>query len=310
MTHPRIVLHIGLPKTGTTSLQNNLFVPHDAWSFIGKPLVHTNQRMRRFIRPIVEQDPAAYERGLEDYRSQVIEPCLREAGQLLLVSEEEFSTGTVRTRVDRFTIARRLHGIFPDARVLLTIRNQLDVLPSIYGQLLNMGFMGRQSFSTWIAAELGKEGNQSRLHLFDYAELIVLYQSLFGAEQLKVMLFEDLRADNDRFISEMCRFMQVDVEPALARYQENQGRNTNPRITRRHARWRLLTQALPFVPWEGILIKSRLRPRFSRFLERGKPIETEFTAEQRASLIDFYRPKNRRAAELLGVDLGAHGYPV
>ncbi len=310
MSQPRIVLHIGLPKTGTTSLQLNLFVPHSAWSFVGKPLVHSNAEMKRLLRPIVEHDPSRWERELDLYRREQVAPLLARSGDLLLISEEEFSTGTARTRVDRETIARRLHQLFPQARVLLTIRNQLDVLPSIYGQLVNMGILPAQlPFRRWVENECNQEGRSSRLYLFDYAELISLYRELFSADNLQVLLFEELRRDAVGYLESMCRFIGVDPAPAVATYQQHHRRNVNARITQRHARWRRFTQALSFVPWDGLLIKAGVRPAFARFLERGKPLDTALSAEQTRFLSDFYAPSNRTTAELLGVDLKGYGYP-
>jgi hypothetical protein len=310
MSQPRIVLHIGLPKTGTTSLQLNLFVPHRAWSFVGKPLVHSNAEMKRLLRPIVEFDAERWEREFAGYRRELVAPLLARCGDLLLISEEEFSTGTARTRVDRETIARRLQQVFPQARVLLTIRNQLDVLPSVYGQLVNMGILpARLSFRSWVDTECSREGRKSRLYLFDYAELITLYRELFSSENLRVLLFEELRRDATLYVEDMCRFIGVDPAPAVATFQENHRRNVNARITQRHARWRSFTQAVGFIPWDGILIKAGVRPAFARFLERGKPLDTTLSGEQKEFLARFYAPSNRATADLLGVDLAAYGYP-
>ncbi len=311
MAHPRVVLHIGLPKTGTTSLQSDLFLPHDAWHFVGKPLLFTNAAMHRTVRPIVELDDESYEAGLDTFRRELIEPLLRTPRDRVVISEEEFSTGTVRTRVDRRVIAGRLHGLFPEARVIVTVRNQLDVIPSVYGQLINMGVLVGQSFGDWLDSERAKSrGAAGRLYLFDYAALVELYDQLFGAANVKVLLFEELRADVDSYLTQLSAFIGVDPAAVIATYQAGSGRNRNPAVTRRHARWRRFTNSLPFIPWEAIMIGLGVRRSFYRFLEAGAALDTAYTEEQRRYIEDYYRAGNRALGERLGVGLGKFGYPV
>ncbi|MAE69718.1 MAG: hypothetical protein CME06_04520 [Gemmatimonadetes bacterium] len=310
MAHPRVVLHIGLPKTGTTTLQTGLFARHDAWHFVGKPLLFTNAEMHRTIRPIVELDDEVYGAGLDSFRSDRIEALLRSPSDRIVISEEEFSTGTVRTRVDRNTIAQRLRDLFPDARIIVTVRNQLDVIPSVYGQLVNMGVLVGRSFGSWLDEERAKRGDSDRLHLFDYAALVQLYDRLFGAENVKVLLFEELRADLDAYLTRLSRFIGVDPAAVIATYRGGSGGNRNPRITMRHARWRRFTMAIPLIPWEVLLVGLRIRPSFYRFLEKGTALDTHFSEEQRRFLEEYYRVGNRALGERLGVELVELGYPV
>ncbi len=310
MEAPQVILHIGLPKTGTTSLQIDLFAAHPDWHYLGKPLLFHDPGMRRTIRPIVEQDSETFERHLESFEREWIRPLLHGSHERVLISEEEFSTGTARTRVDRRLIAQRLRRLFPAARVIVTIRNQLDLLPSIYAQLINLGILRNRPFRDWIDDELRAGSEESRLYLFDYAALVELYDGLFGAQNICVLLFEDFRADAESYLGELAGFIGIDPERAIATYHARHGRNRNPRVTTRHAAWRRFAQSLPWLPWEGILMRARVRPAFYRFLARGTPLDTEFRDEQEEKIAAYFESGNRQLNERLGVDLGALGYPV
>lgn len=92
-----------------------------------------------------------------------------------------FSTGVLIK-----TIANRLYNIFPNAKILIVIRNQKEALESLYKDDVKYGYLG--DFKSWF--EL-KNSNCS-LNYYKYFELVKIYQEIFGKSKIKVILFENL----------------------------------------------------------------------------------------------------------------------
>lgn len=100
--------------------------------------------------------------------------------------------------------AERLKTIAPDARILISIRSQLQLLPSVYMQYVSRGgtMSYRQFFESPIP--LGYFGFDSG-H-FEYDRLIALYQNLFGRENVYVLPQESLKADMDAAAQRLASF--------------------------------------------------------------------------------------------------------
>ncbi|PIL21171.1 hypothetical protein P775_05680 [Puniceibacterium antarcticum] len=91
--------------------------------------------------------------------------------------------------------AERLARIAPDARILISIRSQLRILPSVYMQyLLRGGTMPWEQFFEG-TDEPGYFGFTPQ-H-FEYDHLVAQYQSLFGAGNVHVLTQERLQKDMD-----------------------------------------------------------------------------------------------------------------
>ncbi len=83
-------------------------------------------------------------------------------------------------------IANRLYNIFPNSKILIVIRNQKDIIESYYKDDIKLGFLG--DYESWF-----KWRKQScQLNYFKYFELVKCYYDIFGSNNVKVMLYENL----------------------------------------------------------------------------------------------------------------------
>lgn len=297
-------LHVGLPKTGTTSLQGNLFSRHSQLDYVGKPALHGDETMRTAMRPFVEAPDGEFD--AEAAGQNIRDLYSKGNGRPLLVSEEEFSTGTHRVRVEPDVIASRLADAFPGAGIIITIRRQEDVFQSLYSHLMNVGFMPPIHFGEWIRHERSLPGDRGRFRLFDYDHIHRRYCELFGAERVRTLLFEDLKDDPGAFISEVCHFLGIDPEEGS--YLAEDDRPLNPRVNRRQLAWRRFCRASSPIPWEGVIRRLRLSPAVDRILADGPPLKLEYGSDDLDFLRERFGPSNRNLADRLGVDLAARGY--
>ncbi len=237
-------VHIGLPKTGTKTLQWRLFAEHPEIYYLGRfdgPAYKarygrfdccrdaTVQTVMNEIAYSAQTDPdlPRCRRLLEE----ALTPA-READLVPVWSWESYATDTLAKRRIR---ARNLKALFGDARIAITLRNPVALLESAYFQVLKRrnvggsGKRGRPLFYTTIAAWLEDNLQGSIMPHLEYAETIRTYVDLFGRENVSVLLFENLQNDPAGFIANLCQTIGIDPDAGV---RLTAGRGDNARWTR------------------------------------------------------------------------------
>jgi hypothetical protein len=210
-------------------------------------------------------------------------------------------------------MAERLRRTFPDARILIGIREQRSAILSCYKQYVKYG--GACSLDDYLAARSDHRLPQFSLAHFRYHRLIGLYRVLFGCTNVLVQVYERFRSEPAacvRAIAEFCgleapdglpydEFVNVPMRPAALTVK----RIVNPFIRRDS-----LNGNSPYaLAWLG-----GPSQRLLQFLDRAAPdrlnarVETRWKAAITSVTDGYYEESNRRTSALLGEDLGALGY--
>jgi hypothetical protein len=129
-----VLSHIGYHKTGTNWLQRRFFSdPETGYRWLGKrPASHP---VRSFVRDRpFEFDPPAVRAALDPLLAEA-----EEAGLLPVISLERLSGSALSGGYDSREIAERLHLVFPDARILVAVREQRSMLVSTYKGYVQQG---------------------------------------------------------------------------------------------------------------------------------------------------------------------------
>ncbi|SNR72030.1 hypothetical protein [Puniceibacterium sediminis] len=181
-----LVIHIGYHKTATTWMQRLLFTPEHGY----RQIADHGDVFRHIVQPHgLSFDP-------EDMRALIAER-LAPVGpaEVPVISSEILSGHPFFGGHGSDVYAERLARIAPGARILISIRAQLRILPSVYMQyVLRGGTMPWQRFFDG-TEEPGYFGFSPR-H-FEYDLLVAQYQRLFGAQNVHVLTQESLSADMD-----------------------------------------------------------------------------------------------------------------
>lgn len=292
MTPP--LLHIGYHKTATTWMQRRLFTREHGF----EPLLTHKEVFDHVVAPHGLAFDASAPQALLAERAP--------AEGTPVVSSEILSGHPFYGGLGSDVYARRLHQIAPDARILVSIRNQLQLLPSIYMQYLLRG--GTQPPDQFFegTSEPGYFGF-SALH-FEYDRLVALYQSLFGPENVLVVTQEHLQSDIDGFARKIADFagntrfdgLTRDAKsvqspsypqyaaPALRRVNHFQKSTLNPAPVVR------LGQT-PTGLYRVVGSASK-RPPVSRLFRRRKPVSDYV----RSAFSGRFADSNRRLAALVG----------
>ena len=192
---------------------------------------------------------------------------------------------------------------FPDARILMMLRNPVERAFSQYRHML-MFAKKPVSFRQHIEAGLRWSGTRVGEHYpflrFGlYFEQVARYLGLFPPEKVGIYFYEDFAANAAAVLQNMFSFLSVnpDFAPDFSkRHMEAfvPRSYTLKRLAKSSSIWnRLWTRTPP--PIRSIIRKVAFRPRTAFVME----------GQDRALLIDYYRDDVERLASLVGRDLSA-----
>lgn len=195
---PPLLIHIGYHKTATTWMQMRLFHPEHGYT----QLADHKDLFEGIVKPHnLAFDPAPF-RDTITARMAEAAPDLVPTLSSEILSGQPFYGGR-----ESDLYATRLHQAFPEAQILISIRAQLRILPSVYMQYLYRG--GRKGPEAYFdgEAETGFFGFDP-IH-FEYDRLVAHYQGLFGADRVYVMTQESLVQDMQASAHQLAGFAQA-----------------------------------------------------------------------------------------------------
>ena len=298
-----LLFHIGYHKTGTSWLQQVFFPGHAAFV----PLIATQPWDDPLMRALV----AVSERSFDPQRARaLLDAKLAEAslvaGQVAVVSAERLSGHPFSGGHDSFAIARRLQAVAPQARVIALVREQRAMIRSVYKQMVAEGFT--LSLDEWMGMRPWKGTCGFDWSYYEYDKLVQHYQSLFGSERTLFLPHERLRREPALFLSELCAFCGVPNQEVGSEQQVNSSLGAaGTALLRRLNRFR----RSELNPDPVLVLPARLTDNFRgvlRKMEKWFDVDDiQLDAALERQIVDYYRPANRRLAELLNWP-EHHGY--
>ncbi len=316
-----IVIHIGMPKSASTSLQFNFFnrLPNINYSGIGAINKQSRESLKRVIfENEVDFNADEVKKGIVAGFNKHLPVVLSHENSLMPILRE-----FIKKPQRREVIARRFKALYHDAKILLIIRNQLKIHQSMYVQKLK----GERdsipikhiTFGKWLEWNIGlnAQGAENVFRFAEYDAIINLYRSLFS--EVKVVVFEEMVKDIRGFIEyELCPFIGVDAQVAMPFYIDKKkntrrskisiGAESSIRVTLNFFRDKLGNpqRVIPLKKRKYLMKKIH---EFTHLIPGGK-VNTSYSAEHKKYICEFYAEGNRKVSEMIGVDLGKYGYPV
>ena len=103
----------------------------------------------------------------------------------------------------------------PEARIIIMLRNPLDVMYSLHAQALRYGTEPIGSFERALEADKNRQGRESvgYWEFTDFPDQIKRYFNIFGRERVHVIVFDDLKKDLGSVCQGTLHFL--DVSPYL-----------------------------------------------------------------------------------------------
>lgn len=305
------IVHIGFPKTATTTLQNAM-LNHPDVSYLGKGL-------RDDMSPSLSLELArcAFFCDSRSFREEA--PGLRgkiasaAAGKrCIFVSDEAFSFAEYmkiglhwqrQVITDHEVVAGRLVALFPDATILISIRGQLDFLKSFYSQSVKVEHVS-EDFDSYVEREIAAVCHRSMLSALDYGRVHDAYAGAFGKDRVRISVYEDYRASFDAYLRHVARLSGLDEDSVLRAWGNRHENQTPPRMESRVADWCARNIPGPVRTILPASTRERLRNLVSR-----PAAPPQFSARQRAFLDAHFAPLNERFQAMTGIALPPASYP-
>lgn len=315
-----VLVHVGLHKTATSWLQNAFFsapgsgfwAPEVA-SAGDAPAKQAGYLFFRGDDGCLLNDEAFSAADVCNRLSCLVPP----AGLVPVISNERLAGHPLSGGYDRWEIARRIRSVFPQARILVTIRSQEAVILSNYLQYLKYG--GWHKPELYLKPPGNARTPSLTLAFWDYERLAQGYEAIFGTGNVLLLPQELLRSDPHDFVRRLAGFAG-----AAAPAHVDSGREVNPRRAvaaayhlRRLTWLRNKSAANAFAPpilsrRVERIVEIGLKSAASALIPDGvnRRVAQSLDLRIRTMVGERYAAGNRRLSAALGIDLGAMGYTI
>lgn len=190
----QIYFHIGYHRTGTTFLQKHI-LPQLVDSALLLLPGRENDHLRRYL---IDQ------KWDKSNDTAPLKKILQDSTKTVIFTGEGLSGDLYN---DKLNMPERIYKIFPKAKILITLRSQYSIIPSMY-EYVYLKAGGYVSYKKYLQEIIDNDK-------FNYQKIICEYKKVFGDSAVKIMLYEDLKNNQNAFIKNILQFMQLPVDVSI-----------------------------------------------------------------------------------------------
>lgn len=324
-----LFLHIGYPKTATTTLQKHFFPNIDAIQYIGK-YVNEGDLFDFDVNVINDLIFKKSDQIDFDYLRKEFSKMLHQKD--ILLSEESFIFNSLRvssidsndTLPTQKTIAKNIRTFFSsesfNVKILFTIRKQDEMITSQYAQSYvhyYSKYKESDSFAKFLNIYLDEKNKKHTFYeTLDYFHVVGIYQKLFGKENVSVLVYEELQKTPQVFYSKLCDFLEIESsqysEIAIQKNENKRSTNKNYKKTREITFFDKLSQFKAiYFPFIKIKLPSILKQKLEKitWTDNQKISKTIFlTEKQKLKVLSRYKESNKKLSEMMQLNLKEKGY--
>ena len=297
--HNKMVFHIGYHKTGSTWLQNVYYEQHPHIRLINNTVRPWDDGFLKSLIGVSERDfDAEVSRTL--LRKQIKE-CGGAEGDVAVVSAERLSGHPCSGGYDSLMLARRIHKVAPEARVFCLIRGQVEMIESVYRQLVSEGYTGKPESMfekrMWktVAFDLG---------FYEYDKMYCEYADRFGSENVMFAQYECLRARPEKILVEMADFFGVCHEQPM--YDSKTVARSLPAYAVNIVRLMNRFRRTELNPFPAVCMPEFVRSLVVSGLRKSRQKGRVLRQHQREYIRAYFADSNRRMAQRMELDLNAY----
>ncbi len=297
------LIHIGYHKTASTWLQKYLFE---------NPETLFKRALRKEIRKWIVL-PHALTFDPEKVKSHYLST-FDDTNCIPVISSERLSGNPYYGGYDTKEIADKLYQSFPEAKILIIIREQKSAISSSYLQYVKSGgtcsiedFLEPRNYEPPITPWFSFEH-------FDYIHLAKYYIKLYGQENVLILPYEMFREKPQDFCNRIIQFSNA-KQPSGLPFK----RLSNKRLS--------ALGAIPTRIANQLFVKSRFNPAaidlkgFQHYITKAfvrldqlipKTLRSRFDngldAKVQEKIKGLYSKGNKELVDIIGIDLAAYGY--
>ncbi len=303
-----ILFHVGIGKSGTTSIQNKIFNNLNNVSNLGRP-----NPSKKYLD---------FQKGLIHYGEfnidNLVKPFLEEvSNELEKVSTVIVSDETLRSHPHEL-VARRISRYFPDAKILITIRNQYNAIVSHYvshGRRLKISGWTKKniyvSFNEYFDFH-NHFSDEGIFSFFNYYNVAKTYSNIFSQEKVKIIMFEDMVNQNRIFYEQLRCFLGNEFSLNYLRNLDKKGTIENKGKSARFQTFMNIRNQLPSnISFKKLLcISDSNYSKIVKLLRGGKTNKIILTQNQKDIILKHFGKSNFLLEKEYKLNLSNYGYPM
>jgi len=224
-----MVIHIGYPKTGTSTIQDFFLTKmHDRGmiNFLGKSNIKKYNSSVNLIREVIYPEAPRSRTRIS----------IRDGVNVISNEDIVMSFYGIKNRryvktSDPIATAQRLHAALieldiDDIDIVVSIRNQRDLIYSFYVEMWRWYFRHEPQLDTFhkYLKEGFAHGRDGIFRMFYFSDVIREYKKIFGEEKVHILLFEDMTKNTEQFCERFCAPLGIppkNLETILAEKSSN-----------------------------------------------------------------------------------------
>jgi hypothetical protein len=214
-------------------------------------------------------------------------------------------------------VSGKINAIQPNARIIIVIRNQVDLIISRYSEYILGG--GKGDFEFFVSEFLSCSTDGVNYYQNYYARILDIFHGDFGKDNVLILLQEELLMDEKRVIQRLCQFLNIrEIQPTRhGLIAKRVGlSNLGIKIVRRINRAIVISQEMSYkkaqvkFPYLMYKVLQRSIRTVDYYLpKRIKGNKNDIlTAALTGRIQDQFKEDNACLAALLGRDLSSLGY--
>lgn len=290
------IIHIGMPRTATTFFQQSVFPKLTDYDYFGIETTHFND----VFNQLQFADDSFYDKELvkaftKDWSTK----------NVILSNEGFIGQSYPFNYINRSIIANRLSEIFPDAKILLVLRNQIDLIASLYS--ISLLWRETKAIDDYIwtphkynNAVSGPENllfntydDYENINGYDYLTLINLYKQKFP--HVEVLLFEDFIHQPELFSKQLEGFFNVNEGTIFNLIQNSKPVNEGANIKQAQKLIRLNKLE---TSTSSSLVKKIIQKRKNRVMNTNQGGKKPYFSEQKTKeLKSYFGSLNKKLAQ-------------
>jgi len=299
----RLIVHVGYPKTASSTLQAHLFANSPGLHYLGRPF---SEGMAQIERAMLTLDDKAFVDRLPSIQAHFRKEAQGGDAKPIMISHEGFLRSTRFNGHDVGRTAERIHQVFveaftetPDTEIIICLRNQPDLFLSHFVQFVK-GTQGDLDRQVDEALANPKRGFSASLL---YSEILDRYAKLFGKDRLHLFTFEEFVTERQAFLDRLSRILNLDPEMSAALLKDKHEKQRSKEagsyalLDRDNATFKL-----------GKLLKVMQLESLSKRVKAGSSRRIALSSLQKRELENLYRASNKTVEATYRIDLTRHGY--
>lgn len=197
----QIYIHIGFHKTGSTWLQNKVFLNKDSFNLLND---HEKPWDDKLIDYIIYTPFKDFDKNIlfEIVKSRFDEE------KINIISAERLSGHPVSKGFDSESIAQKLYKAFPEAKIIIVTREEYSFKYSCYKQLIKRGFT--DDFNSYVNSNSWFFPVNSKLY-FDHTHLTRVYKNLFGNTNVLQLEFGMFKENKSKFLELLSKLFNSNI---------------------------------------------------------------------------------------------------